>query len=81
VLALTRDAKTYGHERLDAACARALAAAGPSGPTRRSVVAILRGNLDQSPLVLEETSTAIVVNHDNIRGPSYFNQENNDDCR
>lgn len=81
VLALTRDAKTYGHERLDAACARALAIAGPTGPTRRSIVAILRGKLDQSPLILEETSTAIVANHDNIRGASYFNQENNDDCR
>ena len=79
VLALTRDAKTYGKERLDAACARALAVAGPSGPTRRSVVAILRRNLDQCPLVLEETSTATVANHDNLRGGSYFNQENNDD--
>jgi transposase len=81
ILALTRDAKTYGHERLDAACARALAVAGPSGPTRRSVVAILRANLDRVPLVPEETSTAIVAQHDNIRGACYFNQENNDDCR
>jgi transposase len=79
VLALTRDAKTYGNERLDAACARALAVAGPSGPTRRSVVAILRRKLDQCPLAFEETSTATVVNHDNLRDRSEFNQENNDD--
>jgi transposase len=81
VLALTRDAKTYGKDRLDAACARSLAIAGPYGPSRRSVAAILRRNLDQHPLVLEETSTVIAASHDNIRGSCYFNQENNDDCR
>ncbi len=81
VLALTRDAKTYGKDRLDAACARALAFAGPTGPTRRSVVAILKRKLDQRPFVQEEFSTVIAVAHDNIRGSAYFNQENNDDSR
>jgi len=81
VLALTRDAKTYGDERLDAACAHALAIAGPTGPTRRSVVAILRRNLDRRPPPPEEPITTVAVEHDNVRGPSYFDQEKNDDCR
>jgi hypothetical protein len=49
-LALTRDAKTFGNERLDAACARALALAGPWAPTRKSVHAILVRKLEAAPL-------------------------------
>jgi transposase len=74
VLALSRDAKTYGNDRLNAACARALAIAGPMGPTRHSVIAILKRKLDQRPLPLEELSTAIGTNHDNLRGASYFDK-------
>jgi transposase len=77
VLALTRDGKLFGAERLDAACARALVIAGPVGPTRRSVVAILRNHLDGAPLPIEETSTQ-VVHHENVRGPLYFEMEENE---
>lgn len=80
VLALTRDGKTYGVERLEAACARALVIAGPMGPTRRSVVAILRNKLDRQPLPAEEPMTTRSAGHHiNVRGASYFNKEANDD--
>lgn len=78
VLALTRDARTFGPDRLDAACARALTIAGPMGPTRRSVVAILRRRLEHRPIPPEETPRA-PVHHDNVRGASYFDKESNDD--
>jgi transposase len=74
VLALTRDAKTFGAGRLDAACARALRIAGPMGPTRRSVVAILRNNLESAPIV-DDDITSITLHHENVRGPTYFEKE------
>ena len=80
VLALTRDGRMFGAERLDAACARALIIAGPMGPTRRSVVAILRNKLEKGPLPSEEIVSA-AVHHENVRGPSYFEKEDKDDCR
>lgn len=73
VLALTRDAQTYGADRLDAACARALVIAGPMGPTRRSVVTILRHKLESRPLPIEEDSPP-ALHHDNVRGASYFDK-------
>jgi transposase len=80
VLALTRDARTFGADRFDAACARALIIAGPMGPTRRSVVAILRNKLEKGPLPSDEIAS-VAVHHENVRGPSYFEKEDKDDCR
>lgn len=74
VLALTRDAKTFGADRLDAACARALVIAGPMGPTRRSVVAILRNNLEKTPLPNDDV-VSLNLHHENVRGPTYFEKE------
>ena len=75
-LALTRDAKTFGHHRLDAACARGLALAGPYGPTRKSIHAILARNLETAPLPEDTTPPLPPRNpHDNIRGPNYFDQK------
>ena len=75
-LALTRDAKTFGPERLDAACARGLALAGAYGPTRKSVHAILVRKLDAAPLPDDMTlPLPMPVAHDNIRGPDYFDQK------
>ena len=74
-LALTRDAKTFGRERLDAACARGLALSGTYGPTRKSIHAILVRKLDAAPLPDEATPQLplrIPPTHDNIRGPEYF---------
>jgi transposase len=80
VLALTRDARTFGADRLDAACARALVIAGPMGPTRRSVVTILRHNLESRPLPAEEEGPP-ALHHDNVRGASYFDKGEEDDRR
>jgi len=74
-LALTRDAKTFGPERLDAACARALEIAGPMGPTRRNVVAILRNKLERTPLPNDDDVDSVAVHHENVRGPTYFEKE------
>ena len=75
-LALTRDAKTFGHDRLDAACARGLALAGPYGPTRKSVHAILVRKLETLPLPDEMTpALPLPRTHENIRGPNYFDQK------
>ena len=73
-LALTRDAKTFGHDRLEAACARGLALAGPYGPTRKSINAILVRKLETLPLP-EEMTLTLPLTHENIRGPNYFDQK------
>lgn len=79
VLALTRDAKQYGDDRLDAACARALAIAGPGGPTRRSVLAILKRRIERKPPppLDDEPAHQLPLFHENVRGPAYFDKEKN----
>jgi transposase len=74
VQALTRDATRFGAERLDAACARALAIAGPGGPTRKSVLAILARRLEHKPVLAEQEPTDF-VRHEHIRGGDYFDKE------
>lgn len=61
--------KEYGQERLEAACARALAIGGLSFKSTRS---ILKAGLDQRPL-LEQNQEAPLIRHANIRGPQYYN--------
>jgi transposase len=67
-LGILRLAKSYGDERLEAACRRANAIGGTS---YRSVESILKHNLDQKPLpdrsVAEEP-----IEHINIRGAGYY---------
>lgn len=79
-LALTRDAKSFEPERLDAACARALALAGPYGPTRKSIHAILSRKLDATPLP-EEIASPVSTAHENVRGGDYFHKEATNDYR
>jgi transposase len=67
-LALIRDSKTYGAERTEAACRRALAI---GSPTRKSVVAILKTSLDRLPIEAEQAELP-VVEHDNVRGGTYY---------
>jgi hypothetical protein len=69
-LGLMRMGEQYGDERLDAACARALAI---GNPTLQSVKAILKNGLERVALV-EEVETKSVV-HENIRGGDYFDRE------
>jgi len=73
-LALTRDAKMFGPERLDAACARALVLSGSYGPTRRSIHTILARKLEGVPLpddVMHPPAHA----HENVRGGDYFDKK------
>lgn len=58
--------KRYGAERLDAACARALALGTRS---YGSVAAILKNRQDQAAADSAERPSLL---HENIRGPSYY---------
>jgi len=68
-LALIRDTKRYPRERVEAACARALKI---SAPTRRTVVAILRNNLEQVDDDSSEDQLSLPVEHENVRGGDYY---------
>ena len=69
-LGLLSLARQYGHPRLEAACARALAI---GSRTRKSVLSILRGGLDQQPLPGAAAQTNWVSpEHANLRGPAYY---------
>jgi len=60
--------KTYGPDRLEAACQRALLL----GTLRyKSIESILKHGLDQQPNT-PEIESPIPDDHDNIRGPSYY---------
>ncbi len=69
-LGLLRLARRYGDGRVEAACARALAAGARS---YRHVDAILKHGLDQVPL---PTQTALALPgseaHEHVRGPAYY---------
>jgi transposase len=67
-LGLMRLAKRYSPERLDAACARALAAGAVS---YRSVKSILETGLDRQPLAVQEAVLALDT-HANVRGAAYY---------
>lgn len=64
---ILRLVKTYGRERLEAACGRAIEIGARS---YSSVHSILKNNLDRSRPAQPTDGPAIV--HDNIRGPTYF---------
>jgi transposase len=73
-LGLIRLADRYGRERVDAACARALAIESPSF---KSVSAILKNGLDRAPRI--ETAARAPIAHEHLRGASYFNKEDERD--
>ncbi len=60
--------KTYGRERLEAACRRALLIRGLS---YKSVKSILVAGLDHEPLPAERP-VQLSLSHENIRGPEYY---------
>jgi transposase len=66
-IGILRLAKTYGRERLEAACARAIEI---SARSYSSVNSILRNNLDRQRPAVAADGPAIA--HANIRGPTYF---------
>lgn len=75
-LGLFRLGKRYGHDRLEAACVRAIAIQGFS---YRSVASILKTGLDQRPNASAST-TKLPIEHDNIRGPHYYSTEEEHPC-
>lgn len=64
---IVRLAKSYGRERLEAACGRALEIGARS---YSSVNSILKNDLDRRRPAMPADGPAIT--HDNIRGPTYF---------
>ena len=67
-LGILRLAKTYGDERLEAACARALLL----GTDRyKSIASILEHRLDQQPPSTQHELN-LPTDHDNLRGPGYY---------
>jgi transposase len=70
-LGLLRLGKTYGPERLEAACARALRYQAMS---YTSVKSILKNSLDREPLRVNEASVPS-PDHPNIRGAAYYDGE------
>jgi transposase len=69
-LGLLALARQYGDERLEAACARAVALGSHQ---RRSVVAILQAGLDRQPLPPPAAPTDwISPDHEHVRGPDYY---------
>ena len=72
VLALLSNAKKYGRQRLENACARALLI---NSPTRSSVESILKQGLDKVPLSTEQEHVQEELNldhHENVRGEDYY---------
>lgn len=67
-LGILRLGKTYGDERLEAACRRALTLGSHS---YKSIESILKHHLDDQPQA-EQTELALPEDHDNIRGPDYY---------
>jgi hypothetical protein len=59
----------YGKERIEAACARAIAFGSCS---YRGIKNILSSNLDQQPLSTKEDCQQTLPLHENIRGSHYY---------
>ena len=68
-LGIIRLEKKYGRERLDAACARALAV---NGRSYKHVESILHNGLDRAALPKADDEVA-PIDHENVRGPDYYN--------
>ncbi|MCC6653197.1 MAG: IS21 family transposase [Candidatus Eisenbacteria bacterium] len=69
-LGIIRLAKTYGNERVDKACKRAHMAGARN---YRHVAAILKNHLDDAPMPDAVDDNRPRVDHENIRGPGYYN--------
>jgi len=70
-LGVLRLAKTYGAERLNAACARATAI---NGVSFRSIDSILKQGLDRLSAPAPNPSAPALPAHANVRGPEYYGQ-------
>lgn len=71
-LGIKRLGEKYGESRLEAASQRALVIQSPSYKTIKS---ILKNGLDQQPLPPTQMEIEVTLpDHENIRGPEYYNQ-------
>jgi transposase len=68
-LGIMRLGKTYGDDRLEAACRRALAIQATS---YKSIESILKHRLDQAPLPTPAPAAPPTLPHPNVRGADYF---------
>ena len=69
-LGVMRLGKKYGAERLEAACYRAVSVGSYS---YRSIKSILQRGLDTQPLPEKPKTASSPIEHDNVRGPDYYN--------
>jgi hypothetical protein len=70
-LGLMRLAREYGHERLEAACARAQSIRAPHYRSVKSILAC--GWTGRAPTCWAgSANTAPMPSHDNVRGPGYY---------
>src|SRR2546430_7764774 len=70
-LGIMRLGKSYGAERLEAACRRALTLGACS---YKSIESILKNGLDRRPVPEQPAATA-APRHANIRGPQYYQED------
>jgi transposase len=81
-LGTLRCAQKYGAARMDAACAQALRVAGPLGPRRKYIEAMLKRGLEQRPIDAPAApSVQRTFVHENVRGGDYYDKEENGDHR
>lgn len=73
-LGILRCARKHGKERMDAACERALRAAGSSAPHRKQIEAILKRGLEKLAPECVATRPVTTV-HENVRGAAYYDKE------
>ena len=69
-LGVLRLGKSFGEERLENACRRALYMEPCSF---KSIESILKNNLDLQPLPEPEPEVNLPNEHDNLRGSDYYN--------
>ena len=72
IISVSNLSKTYGEDRLEAACRRALSIGAPH---RKRIIAILEAKLDQHPDLFPAADTAAATasrTHGNVRGADYF---------
>ena len=69
-LGIIRLGKVHGNARLEAACARSMAIGARS---YRQVESILRTGLDRAPLPAPRDQPKSPIEHENLRGPNYYN--------
>jgi transposase len=68
-LGIMRLGERFGADRLEAACARALATGAVS---YRSIKSILLKGLDRQPLPGQQAPESEPITHNNVRGASYY---------